>query len=73
MGGADPTSAERPRFVVQIHDATTDRHDKPIPIATALEHGHASFRLDGRKPRGGYSLTRIRSDRDGERADRRRR
>lgn len=43
---------------------STDRHDRPVPIGDALDHGHASFWLDGRKLRGGYSLTRIRTDPD---------
>ncbi|MFD8412350.1 hypothetical protein ACFV2Q_11420 [Streptomyces sp. NPDC059650] len=38
-----------------------------MPFADALERGHASFRLDGRKLHGGYSLTRIRGGRDGHR------
>lgn len=46
---------------------STDRHDEPVPLADALEHGHASFWLNGRKLQGGYDLTRIRADRGGER------
>ncbi|MEU2390817.1 DNA polymerase ligase N-terminal domain-containing protein [Streptomyces sp. NPDC007369] len=39
---------------------TADRAGREVPFAEALERGHASFRLDGRKLHGGYSLTRIR-------------
>ncbi|MFJ3584646.1 DNA polymerase ligase N-terminal domain-containing protein [Streptomyces sp. NPDC090127] len=46
---------------------STDRRDRPIPFAEALEHGHASFWLDGRKLHGGYALTRTRSGDGGER------
>lgn len=47
---------------------TADRLGHPVPVAEAVAKGHVSFRLDGRKLRGGYSLTRFRggSD-DGER------
>jgi DNA ligase D-like protein (predicted 3'-phosphoesterase) len=41
--------------------------DGPDAFARALEHGHASFTLNGAKLRGGYALTRIRSGKDGER------
>lgn len=45
---------------------TADRRGRPVPVAEAVERGHVSFRLDGHKMHGGYSLTRIRG-RDGER------
>lgn len=45
---------------------TADRRGRPVPVAEAVEKGHVSFRLDGHKLRGGYSLTRIRG-RGGER------
>lgn len=45
---------------------TSDRRGRPVPVAEAVERGHVSFRLDGHKLRGGYSLTRIRG-REGER------
>ncbi len=41
-----------------------DRRGRPVPFEESLERGHASFRLDGTKLRGGYALTRIR-DGDG--------
>ncbi|MFF1343217.1 DNA polymerase ligase N-terminal domain-containing protein [Streptomyces sp. NPDC058290] len=41
-------------------NATTGRDGHAIPLSEALEQGHASFRLDGRKLHGGYSLTRMR-------------
>ncbi|MFF3006771.1 DNA polymerase ligase N-terminal domain-containing protein [Kitasatospora sp. NPDC057940] len=43
-----------------------DHHGRQIPFDEALEHGHASFRLNGRKLQGGYALTRIRQDGDRE-------
>lgn len=39
--------------------------DGPAAFAAALERGHASFRLRGRKLRGAYALTRFRDGRDG--------
>ncbi|WP_443072070.1 DNA polymerase ligase N-terminal domain-containing protein [Streptomyces sp. WMMC1477] len=39
---------------------STDEDGEPVPLAEALEHGHASFRLAGRKLHGGYALTRVR-------------
>ncbi|MFF1409434.1 DNA polymerase ligase N-terminal domain-containing protein [Streptomyces sp. NPDC058289] len=50
-----------------FRNATSDRDGHEIPLAEALERGHASFRLDGRKLHGGYALTRIRGTGDGER------
>ncbi|MEE4540507.1 DNA polymerase ligase N-terminal domain-containing protein [Streptomyces sp. V4-01] len=46
---------------------TVDRHGEQVPFARALAHGHVSFRLDGGKLHGGYSLTRLRTDRNGGR------
>ncbi|MCL2551966.1 MAG: 3'-phosphoesterase [Actinomycetia bacterium] len=46
---------------------TEDRRHRPVPLAEALAGGHASFWLDGSKLRGGYSLTRLRGDRYGDR------
>ncbi|MCF3182275.1 3'-phosphoesterase [Streptomyces polychromogenes] len=46
-------------------NATSDREGNEIPLTEGLERGHASFRLDGRKLHGGYSLTRIRAADDG--------
>jgi DNA ligase D-like protein (predicted 3'-phosphoesterase) len=40
-----------------------DRAGREIPLARALEHGHASFWLDGAKLHGGWALTRIRNNR----------
>ncbi|WP_037577671.1 DNA polymerase ligase N-terminal domain-containing protein [Phaeacidiphilus oryzae] len=37
-----------------------DRNGEEIPMAEALERGHASFWLDGDKLHGGYALTRMR-------------
>ncbi|MGW8764931.1 DNA polymerase ligase N-terminal domain-containing protein [Streptomyces sp. NPDC055815] len=48
-------------------DLSTDRHGDALPLGEALERGHASFWLDGRKLHGGYSLTRIRTGDDGDR------
>ncbi|MGA5822837.1 DNA polymerase ligase N-terminal domain-containing protein [Kitasatospora sp. NPDC094028] len=46
---------------------STDRAGHELPVADALERGHASFHLYGHKLHGGYSLTRIREERGGER------
>ncbi|MEV0410700.1 DNA polymerase ligase N-terminal domain-containing protein [Streptomyces sp. NPDC050448] len=46
-------------------NATTDHDGHEIPLSEALEQGHASFQLDGRKLHGGYSLTRIRDTGEG--------
>ncbi|SEO80481.1 DNA polymerase ligase N-terminal domain-containing protein [Actinacidiphila rubida] len=46
---------------------TEDRRHRPVPFAEALENGHVSFWLDGSKLHGGYSLTRIRNNRYGDR------
>ncbi|MFF7590443.1 DNA polymerase ligase N-terminal domain-containing protein [Kitasatospora purpeofusca] len=45
---------------------STDRRGHEIPFADALAHGHASFRLDGRKLHGDWALTRF-LEGDGER------
>jgi bifunctional non-homologous end joining protein LigD len=50
-----------------FRNLTTDRAGHEIPLAEALAHGHASFRLNGRKLRGAWSLTRFRGGSDGER------
>lgn len=39
--------------------------DGPADFAAALDKGHASFRLNGRKLRGAYALTRFRDGQDG--------
>ncbi|GHH73357.1 3'-phosphoesterase [Streptomyces sulfonofaciens] len=44
-----------------------DRRGRPVPFGEALGKGHASFRLDGGKLRGGYALTRIRGGEGPER------
>ncbi|HEX6237919.1 MAG TPA: DNA polymerase ligase N-terminal domain-containing protein [Acidimicrobiales bacterium] len=38
----------------------TERHGEEVPLAEALDAGHASVWLEGRKLRGGYALTRFR-------------
>ena len=43
---------------------TTDKSGQKVSVAAAIEQGHVSFVLHGRKLRGGYSLTRIRNDRE---------
>ncbi|MFD3456929.1 DNA polymerase ligase N-terminal domain-containing protein [Streptomyces sp. NPDC058691] len=45
---------------VIVWDTGTFRPLTDGPFATALAHGHASFRLNGTKLRGGYALTRTR-------------
>ncbi len=41
----------------------TERGGKRVPIAQALDAGHAVFELEGHKLRGGYALTRTRGGR----------
>ena len=36
----------------------TEKDGREVPLAEALENGHASFRLDGKKLKGGFALTR---------------
>jgi DNA ligase D-like protein (predicted 3'-phosphoesterase) len=36
----------------------TEKDGRAIPMAKALENGHAAFRLEGRRMNGGYALTR---------------
>ena len=43
----------------------TEKDGEEVPIAQALDNGHAAFWLDGQKLRGGYALTRV--GRDGRR------
>jgi DNA ligase D-like protein (predicted 3'-phosphoesterase) len=47
---------DRGFFVNRSHD----RQGQPVEAAAALEHGHLTFELHGRKLRGGYSLTLMR-------------
>ena len=46
---------------------TADRRGRPVPVAGAVERGHVSFWLDGRKLHGGWSLTRFRGAEQGGR------
>ncbi|MFF1476376.1 DNA polymerase ligase N-terminal domain-containing protein [Streptomyces sp. NPDC058301] len=46
---------------------SSSRDGEEISLTQALEAGHASFRLHGRKLHGDYSLTRFRTDEDGDR------
>ncbi|WP_292367087.1 MULTISPECIES: DNA polymerase ligase N-terminal domain-containing protein [unclassified Methanoculleus] len=39
----------------------TEKDGEKIGVAEALERGHVSFRLEGKKVRGGYALTRFRT------------
>ena len=41
--------------------------EKGASVDAALRKGHLSFRFDGERLRGGWSLVRIRNDRDGKR------
>jgi DNA ligase D-like protein (predicted 3'-phosphoesterase) len=59
----------------------TERDGEEVPIEEALENGHATFWLEGKKLKGGYALTRIETGKgekwllvkmDDEGADRRR-
>ena len=45
---------------VIVWDHGTYRNLKDVPMKEALEHGHASFWLEGKKLRGGWTLRRIR-------------
>lgn len=45
-------------------NTTNDSSGRAVPVADATERGHVSFDLHGKKLRGGYSLTRIRSGRE---------
>ncbi|WP_078857269.1 DNA polymerase ligase N-terminal domain-containing protein [Streptomyces sp. NBRC 109706] len=46
---------------VIIWDEGTWRQERGRSVTEALERGHLSFRLDGRKLRGGFALTRFRA------------
>lgn len=46
------------------YDNITEKKGSTVPIAKALEDGHALVRLHGRKLKGGYALQRIGKDRD---------
>lgn len=39
---------------------TTQRYGKPVPIEEGLRNGHIAFKLNGKKLKGGFALTRIR-------------
>jgi DNA ligase D-like protein (predicted 3'-phosphoesterase) len=43
---------------------TKDSSGKTMPVAEAIDQGHITFDLHGKKLRGGYSLTRIPGRRD---------
>lgn len=54
---------------VLVWDAGTYRNlkekdGKEVPMANAIENGHATFWLEGKKLRGGYALTRFRKGKD---------
>ena len=42
-----------------FRNMTRNRAGEEVPLGRALEQGHASFWLEGRKLRGGYALTRL--------------
>lgn len=42
------------------YDNTSHRDGEPVPMAEALERGHATFTLHGEKLSGGYALNRMR-------------
>jgi len=42
----------------------TEKKGQPIPLPQALEHGHVTLWLEGRKLRGAYSLTRFKTGKD---------
>ncbi|MFE6554351.1 DNA polymerase ligase N-terminal domain-containing protein [Streptomyces sp. NPDC057746] len=43
-----------------------DRRGRAVPFEEALEHGHATFRLNGAKLHGDYALTRFRGEEGGD-------
>jgi DNA ligase D-like protein (predicted 3'-phosphoesterase) len=45
-------------------DNITEKKGQPIPLPQALEHGHITVRLTGKKLRGAYSLTRFKQGKD---------
>jgi DNA ligase D-like protein (predicted 3'-phosphoesterase) len=49
---------------VIVWDRGTYTNDADRDMAEALERGHLSFRLDGKKLRGGFALTRFRTGKD---------
>lgn len=56
--GAGPVIVwDRGHYVNRSHDSG----GRPVPAAAAIERGHITFDLHGRKLRGRYSLTRMRS------------
>lgn len=42
----------------------TEKKGKPVPLAEAVAHGHVKVWLEGKKLRGGFSLTRFKSGKD---------
>ncbi|MCZ7525622.1 MAG: DNA ligase [Acidimicrobiia bacterium] len=42
----------------------TERDGAEVPVAEAIDDGHVSFWLEGRKLRGGWALTRFRGEDD---------
>ncbi|WP_031014027.1 DNA polymerase ligase N-terminal domain-containing protein [Streptomyces sp. NRRL F-5727] len=51
----------------RYENRSTDQRGHEVPFAEALDAGHASFRLAGRKLHGDWALTRFRKGADGER------
>ena len=41
-----------------------ERDGKPVPMAEAVEQGHVTIWLEGKKLKGGYALTRFRKGKD---------
>ena len=42
----------------------TEKQGVAIPLAEAVAHGHVKVRLEGRKLKGGYALTRFKTGKD---------
>jgi len=42
----------------------TEKKGKPVPLAEAVAHGHVKVWLQGKKLRGGFSLTRFKTGKD---------
>lgn len=43
---------------------TTDDDDEPVAVADAVDGGHLTFRIEGQKLSGGWTLQRFRPDED---------
>lgn len=42
----------------------TEKKGRPVPLEEAVAHGHVKVRLEGKKLKGGYALTRFKTGQD---------